>query len=129
MRVSARRLALLSVLVGVASAGAPPVRGLAQEGPAGPSVDVSVQNRSDTAARVYVLQKGHMVPVGLVEGGAAETLALPPLFAETEEPIQLIADLLGRTGWYKSEPVPLGPAGTLEMVIESDPARSVVTTR
>ena len=128
MSVRTRRLALPSILVWIATAWWVPA--LAQEGPRGRAVDLAVENRAAMPARVYVLQAGHMVPLGLVEGGASDRLVLPALFVESGEPMQLVADLIGTGGgWYASDPVSVGPTATVELTIERDPAGVVVAVR
>lgn len=129
MRASISRLALLSVLLGASIALTTPVQGLGQEESQRQAVDVAVENHTDMPARVYVRQHGHMVPVGLVEGMTSETLPLPDFFAQSSEPVRLVADLIGADRWHESDPVAVGPPTTLEFTIESNLARSTVVSR
>lgn len=125
--MSARRLALLPILLGVSVALAAPTHGAAQEGPDGPNVHVAVQNRTSGNVRVYALQNGHMVPLGLVAGAGHQTFALPPGFDLSDEGIQLLADPLGSTDWYKSDPVTVHAGGAVDFTIASSLTQSKVS--
>lgn len=125
--MSARRIALLSVLLGLAVTLATPPQVVGQEGPAGQAVDVVVQNRTSWDVRVYALQEGHMVPLGLVTDMARATYPLPQAFMQAGEPIHLVADPIEPTTWYKSDPVRVRPAQGIEFTIESDLDRSTVS--
>ncbi len=125
--MSARRLALLPILLGASVALATPTHGVAQEGSEGQNVHVSVQNRMSGSVRVYVLQQGHMVPLGLVAGAGHETFALPPGFKLSDEGIQLLADPLGSTDWYKSDPVTVHPGGAVDFTVANSLDKSSVS--
>jgi hypothetical protein len=127
--MSASRIALLSVLLGTSAALATPARGIAQEGSQGPTVNVVVQNHSSSHVRVYVLQDAHMVPLGLVDGMGSSTLPVPPEFMQSDQPIQLIADPIEGSGWYKSGTLAVTPMDELDLTVESDVARSTVVLK
>lgn len=129
MRASMLRVALLFVLLGAPIALTTPVQGSGQEGSQRQGVDVAVQNHTDLPTRVYVLQHGHMVPVGLVEAKASETMALPDFFAQSEEPVKLVADLIGADRWHESDLVAFQAPTTLHFNIEDNLARSTVVSR
>jgi hypothetical protein len=92
------------------------------------AVEVIAQNRTDFDVRVYVLHKGHMVPLeGLVPGGGNATLSLPSALEVSEEPIQLVADLIGSNDWHRSEPMTLTGRDEIKFMIEGSTV--VRTTR
>lgn len=127
------RLAFLPILLGTtvglsAPACATPM-GAAQVGQEGPTVSVAVENRADTGTHVYVLQEGHMVPLGYVEAGASETLTVPPAAIESGQGIQLVADAVASTDWYRSDPVSVDAGSEVAFTIESALDRSTVTVR
>ena len=122
--MSAFRNVLVAVLLGVTAAAAAPTSGVAQEGP---TADVVVTNSGDSGVHVYVLQEGHMVPVGFLEAGATETLDVPPVFLETGEPVQLLADRVQSTEWFKSEPVAVEAGSEIRLTVEPAIDRSSVT--
>jgi len=127
--MSARKLALLPVLLGASVALATPTHGAAQEGPEGQNVNVSVQNRMSGDVRVYVLQHGHMVPLGLVAGAGHQTFKLPPGFKPSDEGIQLLADPLASTDWYESDPLTIHQGGVVDFTIASSLDQSSVSVR
>ena len=128
------RLAFLPILLGAtlglpASSWATPMGAAAQVGQEGPTVSVAVENRADTGTHVYVLQEGHMVPLGFVEAGASETLTIPPAAIESSPEIQLVADAVASTDWYQSDPVSIEGGSEVAFTIESELDRSTVTVR
>jgi len=130
----ATRLAFLPILLGAtvglsAPACATPMGAAAQVGQEGPTVSVAVENRADTGTHVYVLQEGHMVPLGYVEAGASETLTVPPAAIESGQGIRLVADAVASTDWYQSDPVSIDTGSEVAFTIESDLDRSTVTVR
>ena len=119
--MSASRVALLSVLLGASVALATPVHGVAQEGPEGQKVQVVTHNRSSGKVWVYVLQEGHMIPLGLVDAMGNATLSIPPAYAHSGMEIQLVADPLGSAAWFKSDPVRIRDGqSSLAFTIASD---------
>lgn len=127
--MSALRIALVPLLLGVGATMAMPVDGTAQEGRQGPTVTVVAENQASVGAHVYVIQRGHMVHLGFVEPGAGETLTIPSAAIQSEEPIQLVADLLRTPDWYKSDPVTVRSGAELAFTIESEVDRSTVSVR
>lgn len=122
------RLALLPVLLGASVALAAPTHGYVQEGPDGQTVQVAVRNEANDNVRVYVLQDGRMIPLGLVNGAGSETFAMPPGFSKSEG-IQLIADPLDSNDWYKSDRVAIGSASEVDFTIASALHRSSVSVK
>ncbi|MDX1567734.1 MAG: hypothetical protein R3223_08025 [Longimicrobiales bacterium] len=123
------RLAIVPVLLGVAAVLAKPSDGVAQASQEGPTVSVTAENRASAGAHVYVIQEGHMVPLGFLEPGASGTLTIPTAVVESGEAIELVADLLQTADWYKSEPVTVRPETELVFTIESPVDRSTVSVR
>ena len=115
----ASRHALLSILLGMTVALGMTTRGASQETDRQRTLEVIAENRTNFQVRVYALQDGHMVPVGgLVPAKGIVALWLPPMFAESGEPVQLVADLLGSEAWYKSEPLTVNGPDPIEFIIE-----------
>lgn len=127
--MSASRIAIALVLLGTSVAFGTPMRGVAQEDEQGPTVEVAVQNDAVSGAHVYVLQEGHLVPLGFVEAAGNETFTIPPVLVGTAEPIHLVADALRSTDWYKSDAVAVRPGNALAFTIARDLNRSTVTVR
>jgi hypothetical protein len=130
--MSARKLAHLTVLLGISVLGTLVAAGAlaqqtAQSSESGESVTVRVRNQASGDVRVYVLQGGHMVPLGLVRGGAESTLEIPPAFLRSDAAIQLVAERLGASGWYKSDPVTVRPPRALAFTVPEDVGRSSVS--
>lgn len=123
------RTALMPVLLGAVATMTMPMGGAAQEGQQGPSVSVAAENRASAGVHVYVIQGGHMVPLGFLEPAASEILTIPAAVIESGEPVQLVADLLQSTEWYKSDPVTVSPETELDLTIESEVDRSTVSLR
>lgn len=123
----ARRLALLTVLLGVPAAAAMPARGTAQEEQSGETVQVVAENRASADVSVYVRQSGHMVPLGVLAPSEEETWPLPPTFLESGEEIHLVADPVGRNDWFESEPLSLRPESELQLIIEENLSSSSVS--
>lgn len=121
--------ALLSILLVAPIALTSPARVLGQEGPQSRAVDVAVANHTDAPTQVYVIQNGHMVPMGLVGGMANETLRLPRFLVGSAEPIRLVADLIGTERWHESDPVSVQRPTMLEFTIDRNLARSTVVSR
>lgn len=125
--MSARRIALVTILLGVIGAGAPSPGAGQQEGQQGQAAHLAVQNRSAERVRVYVLQAGHMVPVGMVESAGDSTLSIPPAFLSSGEQVQLVAERVGGGSWYKSGPLTIGASSRVALRIAEDIARSSVS--
>lgn len=125
--MSASRVVLMAVLLGASAALAAPTGGAAQEGRQGPAVDVVAENRANTGAHVFVLQGGHMVPLGFVDAGERETWAIPPAAVEPGEPIRLLADPLDTAEWYESDAISVRQGTEVGFTIESDLERSSVS--
>lgn len=130
--MSARRLAQLTVLLGWSVLGAlagpaASAQEATRSAASGESVSVRVRNQSSSYVRVYVLQGGHMVPLGLVESRAEATLEIPPAFFQSAAGIQLIAERVSASGWYKSDPVTVRPPRGVTLTVQEDIARSSVS--
>ena len=115
--MSASRIALVTILLGVTGIVGPSPGAGQEEGRQGQAARLAVQNRSADGVRVYVLQAGHMVPVGMVGSAADSTLAITPAFVSSGEEVQIVAERVGGGSWYKSQPVRLRPAGSLTLAI------------
>ena len=128
--MSASKLALLPILLGASIALATPAQGVAQEGQQGQTTfSVVAHNRETGKVWVYVLQGGHQIPLGLVDGMGSATLSIPAPYAKTGDEIRLLADPLDSTDWYKSEPVTLsGAKRTLTLDIAAQLDHSSVST-
>lgn len=124
--MSAIRTALVPVLLGVLVAAAVPTHGAAQEGQRGSTADVVVSNRASSGTHVYLLQEGHMVPLGFLDAGATETLSIPPIFVESGEAIRLLADPIEATEWFESEPLAVRSGNEIRLTVEPDFERSTV---
>jgi hypothetical protein len=118
--------ALLSILLGMTLASALPGRAAAQQEGEDGMVEVVARNETSFDVRVYLLQKGAMVPLGLVPSGGTANLSVPVTLARLEEPLQLVADLIGSPAWHKSDPVIAHPATEIEFTIGADLDRSTV---
>ena len=129
MRAGMLRSALLSILLVAPIALTSPAHVLGQEGPRSRGVDVAVANQTDALARVYVIQNGHMVPMGMVGGTANGTLRLPRFLVGSAEPVRLVADLIGSERWHESDPVSVQHPTTLKFTIDRNLARSTVVSR
>lgn len=127
------RLALVPVLLGwmaVSTAcGGVRARAGTGRGPAqeGPTVDLAVQNEGSSGAHVYALQEGHMVPVGFVDAGGAETLTLPPFFVESGDPLQVVVDLLGSPDFFQSEALSIEFGSRVSLTILDEVDRSTLS--
>lgn len=129
MRANMLKSTLLSVLLVAPIALASPARVHGQEASRSQGVDVAVTNQTDALTRVYVIQRGHMVPMGLVGGMTSETLRLPRFLVGSAEPVRLVADLIGSERWHESEPVSVQHPTTLKFTIDRNLARSTVVSR
>ena len=98
----------------------------AQQDRADATARIAVENGNDLPVRVYVLQDGHMAPAGLVSGAGSATLAVPPYFARSGEPVRLVLDEIGGPDWTRTDPVGLGPGDELALTIESDLSASTL---
>src|SRR5690606_950434 len=127
--MSTRSMALLTVLLGAASASVAPMTAVAQDQADGEAVEVVAQNRASDHVRVYVRQGGHMVPLGLVEGSAEKTWTLAPTFVESGDAVHVLAEPLGGSEWYESEPLSLRPRSRIALTIEQDIRRSSAEIR
>jgi hypothetical protein len=126
--MSARKIGLLSVLLlmsACAGSGAGGSQGPSPEG----MVPVAVQNGSNSSVRIYAVQGGHMVPLGLAAGMGGTTLSLPGQFLEAGTPVELVADVIGGAGWHKMAPVSVGPSSRIEVFVGNPIERSTVTVR
>jgi hypothetical protein len=119
--MSACRTALAAVLLGVSGlfVTAPGAAGQ-QEGPQGDGVSLTVRNEANDLVRVYVLQAGHMVPIGTVQASADTTLTIQPSFLESGEEIQLMAEPVGGTTFYRSDPVAVRASSRVALSVSAD---------
>lgn len=130
--MSARRamkLALVPFLLGVTAMCAQPMTEGARVAPggAGPSAEVTVRNEASTAAHVYALQNGHMVPVAFVDPGAEETVSIPPPFVQSGDPLQLVVDSLASTDYHQTDPVTVDSESRITFTIRDDLDASTVS--
>lgn len=127
--MSAIRLALVSVLLLAGVGLASPAQGGVHEDRQTAAVTVHVENRAATDAHVYVLQQGHMVPIGFVEAGESATLTAPWAAVESGREIRLVADAVASTQWFQSEPVGIEPDDEVDFLIARDLEGSSVSAR
>jgi hypothetical protein len=126
----ASMIALLSVLLGMPLSLAVPAPGAGKEASKEESelrAAVMAENNTTHDVWVYLLQGGHMVPLGLVPSMGDVTLSITSSLLESGEPVHFIADPLGTTDWHKSEPVSVGAGDTVLFVIEPDLASSTIS--
>jgi hypothetical protein len=124
--MSARAIALVTVLLGVTGLFRPAPGTAQQEGQRGQAA-LTVQNHAPASVRVYVLQAGHMVPAGTVDAGADEALSIPPAFLESDEPIRLLAERIGGDSWYESDPVRIRSSSRVSLSVAEAIERSSVS--
>ena len=127
--MSASRLALVSVLLLAGLGLASPAQGVVHEDHQRPAVTVHVENRAATDAHVYVLQQGHMVPIGFVEAGESATLTAPWAAVESDPEIRLVADAVTSSEWFQSEAVGVEPDDEVDFLIARDLDGSSVSVR
>ena len=127
--MSARRIALLTVLLGLLPTAAALAQQAAPSGDQGETVRVAVDNRAAGDVRVYALQDGHMVPLGLVPSRTSSTLVIPHGFLRGESGIQLVAERIGGSAWYKSDPIDVRPPRELALTVQEEIQRSTVSVR
>lgn len=125
--MSSTRIALAAVLLGVSGLFVP-TPGLAlQEGRQGDGARLTVQNEAPETVRVYVLQAGHMAPVGTVQASGDTTLTIPSPFLEPGQEIQLLAEPIGGDTWYRSDPVAVRASGRVALRVSADVEGSSVS--
>ena len=124
--MSSSRVALAAVLLGVSGLFAP-APGMAQEGPQEEGARLTVQNDAPGIVRVYVLQAGHMAPVGTVEASRDTTLTIPAPFVEAAEEVQLVAEPVGGESWFMSEPVEVRASSRVALNVSANIAGSSVS--
>jgi hypothetical protein len=65
----------------------------------------------------------------MVGRSSQATLSLPGAFAQANERIQLIAERIGSSNWYKSEPVAIRANSQIALNVAADLERSTVSVR
>jgi hypothetical protein len=120
--MSARNVALLSILLAWSATFVMPIQGTAQE----ETATVAVESRLDAKVRVSLLQGGHMVPLGLVEERGSSELTIPEFFVQADGPTHLVADVIGSNDWHRTEALTIGPSTRITFTIDSEVERSTV---
>lgn len=93
--------------------------------PSAPTVTVRNDNWLDVA--LYVLRGGARVRLGTVRSTATESFRLPP--EASDLPVQVIADPIGSTAIYQTDPVVLGPGQRLELRVADAISTSTFSVR
>lgn len=91
------------------------------------TAEIVAENRMDRPVRVYVLQEGHMVPLGLVSAEERARLVLPSFFVDPNEPVRLVLDALRAPDWSMTDPVTTRSGQEIDLIIASDLADSTVS--
>ena len=120
--MSARKVALLSILLAWSATLVMPIQGTAQE----ETATVAVESRLDAKVWVSLLQGGHMVPLGLVDEMGTSTFSIPEFFVQEGVPTHLVADVLGSNDWHRTEALTIAPSTRITFTIDSEVERSTV---
>jgi outer membrane lipoprotein SlyB len=113
-------LAALSSLVAVGAAGcAPKQRFGPQTWSASSAPTVTVRNDNWLDVAVYVVRGASRFRIGTVRGSSTETFRLTLDRSGTASPMRILADPIGSTQGYVTEPITLGPGQRLELNVAS----------
>jgi hypothetical protein len=103
------------------------VREAGQGGVSTAPVTIRIVNRNWADMRVYLQRNGARGLLGVVTSGATADFTAPPDLDTPGATLRLVADPIGSTVAFASEPFQVAPGQTVEWTIRTRPAQSGVT--
>lgn len=116
----------LALLAAISIACAARGDGTASAPPGRESATLRVVNRSWADMRVFAARDGARVPLDFVTAGGTVELRLPPDLLAAGGTLRLLADPVGSTLVFASEPFQVAPGQTVEWTIRPLPQHSTV---
>lgn len=93
------------------------------------ALPVQVQNDNTSDVDVYVMSGGQVTRLGTVTALSGDTLQIPATAVARGTDLRLLADPIGATGAYLSDPILFSSGDVLVFRVASQLALSTVTTR
>jgi len=93
------------------------------------ALPVQVQNDNTSDVDVYVMSGGQVNRLGTVTALSSDTLKIPATAVTRGTNLRLLADPIGATGAYLSDPILVSSGDVLVFRVASQLALSTVTTR
>jgi len=129
-RVPAVRGALLAVLLAAMASGCATFRSHSgQEAEADTGVTLFVKNYNWSTMHIYVMGSGQTTSLGQLASMNTATFAVPRSALASGNSIRLIADPIGSTSAYISEPVLVAPGDRVEWTIQNHLSQSSIMIR
>lgn len=129
-RVPPARIALLAVLAAALAAGCATFGSHSREGgEADTGVTLFVKNYSWSTMHVYVMGSGQTISLGQLSSMNTSTFAVPRSALASGNSIRLIADPIGSTSAYISEPVLVAAGDRVEWTIQNQLSQSSIMIR
>lgn len=129
-RVPPVRAALLVVLVSALASGCATFGSHSGQGAEGDTgVTLLVKNYNWSTIHIYVMGSGQTTSLGQLTSMNTDTFAVPRSVLASSNSIRLIADPIGSTSAYISEPVLVAPGDRVEWTIQSQLAQSSIMIR
>jgi hypothetical protein len=96
-------------------------------GAGGPGTEVRVTNQNWQTVVVYAVSGGQRARLGMVETSRTATFQVPSRYLSPAAELRLVAQAIGSSDAYTTEPVNVGPGQRVELVVENALGQSHVT--